>query len=200
MIGRELKIIGFVGMPGSGKSVASDVARSMGLNVVVMGDVIRKEAARLGLEPSDKNLGMIGSMLREKEGADAIARRTLEIALAGTGKEKEKEKDSLVVVDGIRSAEEVEFFRRSSGEFHLIEIRADPRSRLDWISNRGRPDDLYDRRPDALKGRESREVGWGMKRAFDEADIRIENDGGLCEFKRSVKDLIEKLSGPASSD
>ncbi|MDD1759688.1 MAG: AAA family ATPase [Methanothrix sp.] len=46
-----MKIIGFVGLPGSGKSVASNVARDMGIEVLVMGDVIRQEAARLGLEP-----------------------------------------------------------------------------------------------------------------------------------------------------
>ncbi|MFA5579215.1 MAG: AAA family ATPase, partial [Methanothrix sp.] len=37
--------MGFVGMPGSGKSVAADVAREMNIPVVVMGDVIREEAA-----------------------------------------------------------------------------------------------------------------------------------------------------------
>ncbi|MHC1593685.1 MAG: AAA family ATPase, partial [Methanotrichaceae archaeon] len=55
-----MKIVGFVGMPGSGKSVAADVARQMGIQVVVMGDVIRDEAARLGLEPCDQNLGRVG--------------------------------------------------------------------------------------------------------------------------------------------
>ena len=40
-----MKIIGFVGLPGSGKGEASKIARELGLSVVVMGDVIRQEAA-----------------------------------------------------------------------------------------------------------------------------------------------------------
>ena len=50
-----------MGLPGSGKSVASNVARDMGIEVLVMGDVIRQEAARLGLEPTDQNLGESGT-------------------------------------------------------------------------------------------------------------------------------------------
>ncbi|HNT73008.1 MAG TPA: AAA family ATPase, partial [Methanothrix sp.] len=68
-----MKIVGFVGMPGSGKSAAAGVAREMNIPVVVMGDVIREEAARRGLPPTDRNLGAVGNDLRSKEGPDAIA-------------------------------------------------------------------------------------------------------------------------------
>ena len=74
-----MKIIGFVGLPGSGKGEASNIARQHGLAVVVMGDVIRQEAARQGLEPTDQNLGRIGNYLRAKGGPDAIAKKTLDL-------------------------------------------------------------------------------------------------------------------------
>ena len=105
-----MKIIGFVGLPGSGKSVASDVAREMGFSVLVMGDVIRQEAAARGLEPSDENLGRVGTAIRATEGPEAVARRILKRA----GKER------IIVVDGLRSKAEADFFRASSEEFHLI--------------------------------------------------------------------------------
>ena len=38
-----MKIIAFVGMPASGKSEASRIAAEMGIPVIIMGDVIRKE-------------------------------------------------------------------------------------------------------------------------------------------------------------
>ena len=98
-----MKIIGFVGLPGSGKGEASQIARLHGLAVVVMGDVIRQEAARQGLEPTDQNLGSIGNALRAAQGSDVVAKKTFERALA-TGKE-------VVVVDGLRSREEADFFR-----------------------------------------------------------------------------------------
>ena len=38
-----MKVIGVTGMPGSGKGVASGVARSLGFKLIRMGDVIRED-------------------------------------------------------------------------------------------------------------------------------------------------------------
>jgi dephospho-CoA kinase len=196
-----MKIIGFVGMPGSGKSVASEVARSMGLKVAVMGDVIRQEAARQGLEPSDENLGNVGNMLRSREGPEAVARRTLEAATD----------EKIVVIDGLRSKAEADFFRSNAEEFHLVEIVAPAKARMRWIVSRGRPDDPGARArerdlkivasckdgcedtAEALEKRECRELGWGMYEAMREADMRLQNEGGLDEFRASVRRLLEEL-------
>jgi len=194
-----LKIIGFVGLPGSGKSVASDVAREMGLKVLVMGDVIRQEAAAGGLEPSDENLGKVGNMLRNIEGTAAVAKRTLE----RVGKEK------IIVVDGLRSKSEADFFRANSVEFHLIKIVAPAELRIGWIESRGRSDDpgvplsssnarasssSENRMAAALEQREGREMGWGMREAMEEADLVLRNDAGLEEFRKSVQKLLKELA------
>ncbi|VVB64032.1 Dephospho-CoA kinase [uncultured archaeon] len=198
-----MKIIGFVGMPGSGKSVASNVARNMGLEVVVMGDVIRWEAARLGLPPTDENLGNVGNMLRAREGPEAVAKRTLELARR-SGKD-------FVVVDGLRSRKEVEFLRDNSNDLMLVEVCASAESRLSRIANRGRSDDAnsedetkqgseialsYDRlqkTAEALAKRECRELGWGMCEAFNEADLIIDNNGDLDEFKAKVEAFLSEI-------
>jgi len=201
-----VKIIGFVGLPGSGKGEASQIAGQHGLAVVVMGDVIRQEAARQGLEMTDGNLGRIGNALRAAEGPDAVARRTLEKAKA-TGKE-------VVVVDGLRSREEADFFRAHADEFHLVEVSAPAEARLKWLAARGRPDDPgssiassgeetdADARmitscmePDsqaaaALEQRECRELSWGMCEAMKAADMKLRNDGSLDDFRRNVKELL----------
>ena len=199
-----MKIIGFVGMPGSGKSVASNVARNMGLEVVVMGDVIRGEAARLCLPPTDENLGNVGNMLRAREGPNAVAKRTLELARR-SGKD-------FVVVDGLRSKEEVGFFRDNSNDFMLVEVCASAESRLRRIANRGRSDDAnsedetkqgskialscddrFQKTADALAKRECRELGWGMCEAFNEADLIIDNNGDLDEFKAKVEAFLREI-------
>lgn len=198
-----MKIIGFVGMPGSGKSVASDVAREIGLEVVVMGDVIREEAARFGLPPTDENLGDVGNMLRAHEGPQAVAKRTLELARR-SGKD-------LVVVDGLRSKDEVEFFRENSDDFSLVEVCASADARLSRIVNRARSDDAtfeeetmkgsktvlscgdrLQKTSEALAKRECRERGWGMCEAFNEANMRIDNNGDIGEFKAKVEAFLRE--------
>jgi dephospho-CoA kinase len=198
-----LKIIGFVGMPGSGKSVASNVARAIGLEVVVMGDVIREEAARLGLPPTDGNLGNVGNMLRAHEGPQAVAKRTLELAIR-SGKD-------LVVVDGLRSKDEVEFFRENSDDFSLVEVRASADARLGRIANRARSDDATSEEEtmqgsktvlscddrlqktyEVLAKRECRERGWGMCEAFNEANMRLDNNGDIDEFKAKVEAFLRE--------
>jgi dephospho-CoA kinase len=223
----NMKIIGFVGLPGSGKGEASQIARLHGLAVVVMGDVIRQEAARQGLDPTDQNLGRIGNALRAAEGPDAVAKRTFERALA-TGKDT-------VVVDGLRSREEVDFFRSHADEFHLIEVCAPGEARLKWLAARGRPDDPvksgandcrekaankaadYQERdadpriissceePDrlaaaALEQRECREMGWGMCEAIKVADLKLRNDGNLDDFRENVDRLLSLFVTRATTE
>lgn len=205
-----MKIIGFVGLPGSGKGEASKIARQMGLMVLVMGDVIRQEAARQGLKPTDQNLGCIGNALRAAEGPDAVAKRIFEMALA-TGKD-------LVVVDGLRSREEADFFAAHADEFYLVEVCAPAEARLKWLAARGRPDDpgrcpedadLKDTNADlkivssckepnlqaaaALEQRECRELGWGMCDAMKIADMKLRNDGSLEELREDVRRLLDLL-------
>ncbi|MCZ7397335.1 MAG: AAA family ATPase, partial [Candidatus Methanoperedens sp.] len=52
-----MKIIAFVGMPASGKSEASAMARALNIPIVNMGDVVREETAKRGLPPTDENIG-----------------------------------------------------------------------------------------------------------------------------------------------
>ena len=210
----KMKIIGFVGLPGSGKGEASQIARLHGLAVVVMGDVIRQEAARQGLEPTDQNLGRIGNALRAAEGPEAVAKKTFEMALAA-GKD-------VVVVDGLRSREEVDFFRAHADEFRLVEVRAPVEVAAEMAFSPWRPDDPGNscanaqqadgcrrqgdgcrspgdfsscEEPDrlaanALEQRECREIGWGMCEAMKIADMKLRNDGDLDDFREDVKRLL----------
>jgi dephospho-CoA kinase len=60
------KILAFVGMPASGKSAAASILGESGIKVINMGDVIREEVVRRGLEPTDINVGGVGTDLRRK--------------------------------------------------------------------------------------------------------------------------------------
>jgi Dephospho-CoA kinase len=90
------------GMPGSGKSVVSEAARKVGYGVVRMGDAIREIAAELGRQATDESLGDIAISIRAKYGAEIVARLTLHKACTVY-------KSTPVVIEGVRSLEEVNF-------------------------------------------------------------------------------------------
>ncbi|MGM0770530.1 MAG: dephospho-CoA kinase [Halobacteriota archaeon] len=177
-----MKIIAFVGMPASGKSVASDVVKEQKIDVVNMGDVIREEVKARGLEPTDANTGAVANDLRNREGMDAVAKRCVP-KIEAFGKD-------LVVVDGVRGIAEVTFFKDRFGEdFTLVFIDAPLEMRFERVSNRGRSDDMTD--IEALKIRDERELGWGLAEAIKVADITVENTSTIDEFRQEIKAILE---------
>ncbi len=183
-----MRIIAFVGMPASGKSEASNVAREMGIPVVTMGDVIRKEVELRGADPADG--GKIANELREKEGMDAIAKRCMVMI-----EEKMKENPSKVfVIDGVRGIAEVDYFKEHLGKgFMLVSIAIDSpiEERFDRIVARKREDDMDN--IEQLKERDTREIGWGMGEAIAASDRIIENTSTLETYRANIRGLFEEM-------
>ena len=178
-----MKIIAFVGLPLSGKTTASRIAEEIGIPVIVMGDVVREEVKRRGLDPTDENTGKVASELREMEGMDAIAKRCIP-------KIREKlEERGIVVIDGIRGIAEVERFKSEFGEdFVLINIEAPIELRLERALKRRRDDDV--KSLEDLRKRDERELSWSMKEAIEIADLTVENIGDLDEFEDKIRGII----------
>ncbi len=179
-----MKIIAFVGMPGSGKSEASAVARRLNIPVVSMGDVVREETARRGLPPTDENIGGVGTKLRREEGMDAIAKRCVpRIRLQNS---------SVVVIDGTRNIDEINYFKKQFGNnFKLVAIQAPFELRFERVKKRARSDDMSS--VDELKRRDERENGWGLDKAIEKADIILENTDSLEKFQNEIKKLFKIL-------
>ena len=59
-------VVCVVGMPGSGKSLVSSVARELGFDVVVMGDAVRKVAEERGIEPRGEEMRKLMKALRAR--------------------------------------------------------------------------------------------------------------------------------------
>jgi len=179
-----MKIIAFVGLPLSGKTTASRIAEEMGIPVIVMGDVVREEVKRRGLDPTDENTGKVASELREMEGMDAVAKRCIPRI-----REKLK-KRGIVVIDGIRGIAEVERFKSEFGEdFVLINIEAPIELRFERALRRRRDDDV--KSLEDLRKRDERELSWSMKEAMKRADLTVENIGDLDEFEEKIRGIIK---------
>ncbi len=179
-----MKLIAFVGMPASGKSEASAVVRSLNIPVVSMGDEVRKEAKKRGLPPTDENIGGTGTALRRDEGMDAIAKRCIPKIRA--------QRSDVVVVDGTRNMEEVNYFKKQFGDdFKLIAINAPFDLRFERVKKRARSDDMIG--IEELKRRDEREKNWGLENAMDLADITLNNNRSIEEFREEIRKLFRKI-------
>ena len=160
-----LRIVAITGMPGAGKSTAANALVTKGWKRVVMGDVIREETRRRGLEPDSKNTGEVMKELRRERGEAAVAELCMR-AVEATGSDK-------VVVDGIRSMSEVEVFRRKA-KVLLVAVQASPPRRFALLKERGRRDDPLTQ--DMFQKRDDRELGIGLGLAIALVDEVVSNE------------------------
>jgi len=170
-------VIGLVGMPGAGKSLVDEVAVTIGFEVVNMGDVVREEAKRQGLQPIHENLMRIMFELREKDGPKVIATKCVPKILQSPKK--------VVVVDGLRSMPEVEEFRKSFPRFRVLYIHASPETRFRRLFGRGRSDDPADWA--AFLDRDSKELRIGIGSVIALSDFVLSNEGTIRQFKTRVR-------------
>ncbi len=179
------QILAFVGAPAAGKTIAASVAKEMGISIFTMGDVIRAELQTRGLSLTDENAGRIANELREKEGMNAIAKRSIPLIKELLDLKREKAAKSVLIIDGIRGVAEVETFKEAFGtDFVLVRIDAPVTLRYNRIKSRGRADDSLTL--DEFKQREERENRWGMGEAMKRADKVVKNEGSLAEFKEQI--------------
>jgi len=174
-------VIGFAGLPGSGKSTVIEAIKDLG-QVVTMGDVIRNEAKKRNLPPTDENLGMIAKELRKEGGQGIVAEKCVELI---------KELDTKIVfIDGLRSMSEVNVFRKH-WKLPIVATILDDDLRFKRLSERGRSDDpqvLED-----LKERDQREINFGVINVIEKADYKFSNDLPIDKAKQEAKKLVMEI-------
>ena len=193
------KVLVLTGLPGSGKSVASEIAKSMNIPIIIMGNVIRRETAERGLEPNSRNIGMVAIDLREKFGDDVVLQRIWPII------SEELKHNNLVLIDGMRSIAEKNALVQLMGfEPEILAILASEDIRNSRLIERKRSDDVElelieeDKKTknQAISERDAREKGWGVESLLDQAHYQLLNEDSLDLFRISVKALLERLNNP----
>jgi dephospho-CoA kinase len=173
-----MKVIGFCGLPGSGKSTVLKAIEDLGV-IITMGDVIRNEARVRNIEPLDENLGKIAQELRKEFGPEIIAENCVELI---------KNLDSeIVFVDGLRSISEVKVFRHS-WIFPVVAVIIDDSTRFERLLKRGRPDDpnIFE----DLRERDEREITFGLNEVIRSANYKINNNVSKKKVQKRTRDLI----------
>jgi dephospho-CoA kinase len=181
-------IVCLTGMPGAGKSSVASFLKEKGFVVMTMGDVVREEAKRQGLEPTDINLGKMMLKLRQDLGPGAVGHIVLQ-KLARDGS------SSNVVIDGIRSIAEVEVLKKV-GHVRLLAIHASQDTRFKHLKERARADAPSS--GNEFAGRDKRELSVGVSEAIALANEMISNNDltleqlKLCAYK-IVKEWLEEI-------
>jgi len=181
---KDKVVIGVAGMPGAGKSILEEAAQKMGYAIVAMGDEIREEAKKRKLEPTPENLGKIMLMLRKEEGSVVVARRCIP--------KVKNAKENVVVIDGIRSLEEANEFRRHFPNFTLVAIHASPETRFQRLFQRKRSDDPEGW--ETFMERDLRELSVGLGDAIATADHMIINEGTKEQLKEKVREVLKSVT------
>lgn len=155
----------------------------MGLEVLVLGDVIREEAQRRGLEPTPKNIGTVMLEVRQAEGPTVVVRRLIpkiDISPSRT-----------VVVEGIRSEDELRELR-SRFEVKTFAIHAAPKTRFQRLLARGRSDDP--KNWETFQERDNRELGVGLCNVIALADVLLTNEETIDDLQSSFRAAVNKLN------
>ena len=176
-------VVGLAGMPGAGKSVVVNVAKENGYNVIAMGDEVRAEAKKRGVQPTPENLGRIMLELRQLEGEAAIAKRCIP--------KIEREEKHKILVDGIRSLNEVKEFKKHFLKFSLIAIHSSPEIRFKRLYHRKRSDDPENW--EIFHERDMRELSVGLGNAIAMAEYLIVNEEEREVLKEKIKKVLRKV-------
>jgi dephospho-CoA kinase len=178
-------------MPGAGKSTVASFLKERGFVAITMGDAVREEARRQGLEPTDANFGKLMLKLRQDLGQEAIAHLIL--------RRLERDGDSGdVVIDGIRSIPEVELLKKI-GYVKLLAIHASRDTRLRHLIDRGRSDAPIN--TNEFTGRDKRELSIGISEAIALADDTVSNNElTLEELKSHAYAIIDEWIAQAKKN
>ncbi|MHA1942915.1 MAG: AAA family ATPase [Candidatus Thorarchaeota archaeon] len=179
-----MKLIIVTGMPGAGKSGIAGAFQENGIPIIVMGDVIREETIKRGLDPNPENTKKVMLELREKGGLGAVAEFCVD--------ELKELKTDTVVIEGCRSIAEIDVFDDFADEVVIVCVHSSPKERYNRLRERNRDD-----APptwEEFRERDIREISVGLGGVIALCDIMVVNDGTLVEFQNQSVELVKRLA------
>ncbi len=177
-----MKIIGIVGLIGSGKDTAEEyISEKYGYKSISMGDVLREIAASEGCGMDRDSL----QNLRVKKGRTFLAEEVAQrISDSGWGR---------VIISGIRMPEDYEIPRkRFGGCIKLIHVEASRKKRFERLAKRGTERDP--KSIDEFRRNEKREKEiYDFGKTFSHADYVLDNNGSMEDLKRRADKIMAEI-------
>jgi len=184
-----LLVIGLTGLASSGKGEVARYLEKNGFSKFVFSDVLKEEAEKRGLlenktyEEQKNIFSKLGDQLRRENGRwDILAEKLIE-KIKSNNLEK-------VVVDGFRSVEEVNLFKKNFQNFYLIYVNADEEIRF---KRRKLEDSNID--IENFRARDKRDIEEkGLEKVIELTDFTIDNnEEGLENLHKKIDEFLEKI-------
>ena len=175
--------MGISGLPGSGKSLVSDIATERGAIIVSMGDIIREEAKKRGESTKET-----AQNLRAEHGQYIVSQLTID-------KIKKLQEDGIentIIVEGIRSPHEVDMFKENFDNFIILSIFANPTLRFERLLKRMREDDSHDY--NEFKKRDQMELDFGIGTVIALSDKIIINESDLESYSKQIDEFLKQVN------
>lgn len=178
-----MRIMGISGLPGSGKSLVSEIAIEKGTIIVSMGDIIREEAKKRGESTKDT-----AQNLRKEFGQFIVA----ELTIKKIKKLLDDGIDNSIIVEGIRSPHEVDMFKDNFKDFIVLSIFANPTLRFERLQQRNREDDS--KNYEGFKARDQMELDFGIGDVISLSDKIIINESDLESYSQEINQFLEEIN------
>lgn len=179
-------IIGLTGKNGSGKGEVAAFLREKSFYYYSLSDVIREHLQTKNIPVTRETLILAGNELRQRYGADVLARLTL----------KKIDPNRNYVVDSIRNPAEV-LALKSAGNFVLLNIDAPPEVRFERIRTRKREQDPKTLEDFLLVEEAEKQSESEHKQSIEDcqsmADYTIINEGSLEEVHQKIATIVGKV-------
>lgn len=184
----EVKILAFVGMSGSGKSVAIDYLTEKGIPKVYFGGMIYKEMERRGIErtPDGESEKEFREKIREEEGKDWVVRQVISEtrSLIEAGQRR-------IVLDGVYSWTEYNILKKEfPGMMTFVAVVTDKKLRYKRVAVR--PERPFDKAEIMERDRseiENLEKGGPIAAA----DYYLLNNSGISELHQSLDEILKEI-------
>ncbi len=178
-------IIGLVGEMASGKGTSAcylqDKYQAADYR---FSTILRKILKILHLKINRRNMANLSLSLRQTFGEDILDR--------SLSKEVEKNNNDIVVIDGIRRQEDMNYLSKLKG-FHLIYIEIDPKIAYRRILKRHENSDDEIKSWEEFQKDHQLETEKGIKKLKSQAEFIINNNQSLDDLYKQWDEIIKKI-------
>ena len=180
----QRKIVAIVGMPGAGKSEATDFFRTKGLKVVSFSSIVNDYIDKKGLEHTEKVHKEIREGLRAKHGFEAMA------VLSSSKIASALEKKNMIVIEGMRSWEEYLYMKREfpNTKLYVVAIHADKPLRYQRVAERNYRSKLSGEERDI-----NELIGTNMGPTIAFADYLVKNNFSLQDLHDKLEQIYRSI-------